>query len=92
MTSIAVNHPVSLRWFLPGELLRIFEGAFEDKPGDRVDVDCGDFSSKPHGFQRDRAAADKGIEHAAPNASPCRERSRGSFLAARVRDLIVKDA
>ena len=49
---------------LSGELLRIFERALEDEPGDRVDIDRRDFASKAHRFERDRAAAGERIEHA----------------------------
>jgi hypothetical protein len=44
--------------------LRIFERAFEYEPGDRADIDRGDFESKTHRFERDRAAAGERIEHA----------------------------
>jgi hypothetical protein len=48
---------------LPGELLRVFQRAFEDEPGDRVDVDGGGLTSQPHRLQRNGAAAREGVEH-----------------------------
>src|SRR5581483_3868231 len=59
-----LEHEIGQRALLAGELLRIFERALEDEPGDRVDVDRGDFASQAHRFERDRAAAGERVEHA----------------------------
>src|SRR5208337_2997906 len=48
---------------LAGELLGVFQGAFEDEPGDRVDVNGGRLASQAHGFQRDRPATRERVEH-----------------------------
>ena len=48
---------------LPGELLRVFERAFEDEPGDRVDVDRRRLAAEPHRLQRDRTPAGERVEH-----------------------------
>ena len=71
MNSGIAEHEIGQRAFLTGELLRIFEGALEDEPGDRVDIDRGYFASKAHRFERDRAAAGEWIEHAR-GAAPVR--------------------
>src|SRR5207302_7624397 len=49
---------------LTGELLRIFERALQNEPGDGIDVDRSDFTSEAHRFEWDRAAAGERIEHA----------------------------
>src|SRR5438132_11698936 len=64
MNLAVAEHEIRQRTLLPGELLRIFERAFQDEPGDGVDVDCSDFTSEAHRFERDRAAAGERIEHA----------------------------
>src|SRR5205807_9851727 len=48
---------------LSGELLRVFQRAFEDEPGDRVDVDRRCLTAEPHRLQGDRAATGKRVEH-----------------------------
>jgi len=57
------QHKVGQRSLLPGELLRIFERAFEDEPGDGIDIDRGDVATQTHRFERDRAPAGERIEH-----------------------------
>ena len=48
---------------LPGQLLRVFERAFQDEPGNRVDVDGRGLAAQPHGLQRDGPTARERIEH-----------------------------
>ncbi|MGO9799929.1 MAG: hypothetical protein ACLPQ0_10750 [Candidatus Binatus sp.] len=59
-----LEYEIRERALLPRKLLRIFQRALEKEPRDRVDVDCGDFASEPHRFERNSAAASEGIEHA----------------------------
>src|SRR5258708_38564813 len=46
-----------------GESLRVFQRAFENEPGDWVDVRGGHFAAQAHGFQGDGTAASKGIKN-----------------------------
>ena len=48
---------------LSRQFLGVFERAFEDEPGYRVDVHGGDLAAEAHGFQRDGSAAGEGVEY-----------------------------
>src|SRR5690606_8399500 len=48
---------------LAGELLRVLQGAFEDKPGHRIDVHGGHVAPEPHRLQGYRPATCERIEH-----------------------------
>ena len=48
---------------LVGESLRVFQGAFEDEPGDGVDIHGGDFAAQAHGFQRTGTTSGKRVEY-----------------------------
>ena len=60
---IVVEDELGQRAGLPGELLRVLQRAFEDEPGDGVDVHGRGLAAQPHGLQRDRAAAGERVEH-----------------------------
>src|SRR6516162_2026447 len=48
---------------LASELLRVFERAFQNEPGDRIDVDRRHLAAEAHRLQRDCAAAGERVEH-----------------------------
>src|SRR5687767_14139875 len=54
---------------LSAQLLRVFQRALEDEPGDRIDVNRRDLAAQAHGFQRVRSTARKGIEYARGTAA-----------------------
>src|SRR5690606_35232209 len=58
-----MKREVRQRAGLAGELLRVFQRALQDEPGDRIDVDRRHLAAETHGLQRDRAAARERIEH-----------------------------
>jgi hypothetical protein len=48
---------------LAGELLRVLQGALEDEPGHRVDIDRRHIAAQAHRFQGDRAATGERVQH-----------------------------